>query len=162
MILQFSDTELQFLLGSSDKDIVTFMSSKIKRKEDLLNKKIDCLKVSASKLRKSFIANESIYEKKFKKVLIELKVEFEFQKIFYLNEKEFYIADFYLPDYDTIFEIGYFKDKYGQRRIMDKVRRAYLKDLGIKHVYRIDNLEVRKDTESLLSTKVDTILNTLV
>jgi len=69
-------------------------------------------------------------EKEMKKVLDELKVEYEFQFPVW-NIKHCYVADFYLPLYNTIIEVdGKWFHNYPDGREIDHVRTQELKSVG--------------------------------
>lgn len=169
MLLDFSEQELQSIIEAlADEKVATMVSTKIeerraqinKNRTKLLKRKVlrkEFLKMSANKLREDFLLNITESELLFKEVLNNLNVDYKFQEIFYLSDREYYIADFYLPDYDTIFEIGCFKDKHGKTRVMDESRSAKLLEIGIKNIYRIENTEVLNDM-LLLKEKVKALL----
>jgi hypothetical protein len=169
--LIFTDSELQVLLQAiHDDDTAAILSQKIntyknklnKEKERLLNKEElsrEFLILSANKLRNKFVACTTESEEIFKGLLEDMHIDFKFQEIFYLNKKEYYIADFYLPDYDSIFEIGCFKDKHGDTRVMDPKRVAKLRDIGIVNIYRLDRSDLEGNSDlQLLSSLVKELL----
>jgi very-short-patch-repair endonuclease len=94
----------------------------------------------ASRFRKDLIKNQTKSEGVFKAKLKSLKINYEFQKIIYDNDK-FYIVDFYLPDSNIVVEIdgGYHNTK--DQIYKDKLRSSRLSILGYKKIKRFTNEE---------------------
>lgn len=103
----------------------------------------------ADEYRGNLIQNQTTAEKKAKIILKLAGIKFTYQKIFYYKNKEgferFYIADFYLPEYNIILEIdgGYHSEK--QQKIEDKKRTSVLRQIHkVSKVVRI----VNEDTDN--------------
>lgn len=74
------------------------------------------------------------------------KINFEFQKIIYTNNKHFFIADFYIPSKNLIIELdgGYHNDIEQQKK--DSWRTGVLNSLGYT-VIRFDNEQILKSKD---------------
>lgn len=95
------------------------------------------LQGKAEEFRADLIKNQTLSEKKFKLILKELNIKYEFQKIFY-TEKSFYIADFYLNDYNIVIEIdGGYHNTVEQKEKDSKRTKALIKE--IDGLYRVKN-----------------------
>ena len=110
------------------------------------NKKSNQL-INLSKQAKRKLVNKTTHaENKFKKYLSDQNVNYEFQKIIYLKDNEgnvtdFYIADFYVTDYNLIIELdGDYHDNDDQIE-KDIERDETLKNTGY-NILRINNLAV--------------------
>ena len=72
------------------------------------------------------------------------KIDFEFQKIIYTDNKHFFIADFYIPSKNLIIELdGEYHDNAKQQE-KDIWRTKVLKSLG----YRVIRFKNKQITES--------------
>lgn len=105
------------------------------------------LREIAEKFREDLIKKQTSSEAKFKIILKELNIKYEFQKIFY-TETTFYIADFYLLDYNIVIEVDGGYHTTSEQRSKDNKRTAKLIE-DIEGVYRIkneavDNIELAK------------------
>lgn len=95
------------------------------------------LQGKAEEFRADLVKNQTLSEKKFKLILKELNIKYEFQKIFY-TEKSFYIADFYLNDYNIVIEIdGGYHNTVEQKEKDSKRTKALIKE--IDGLYRVKN-----------------------
>ena len=106
------------------------------------------LREIAEKFREDLIKKQTPSEAKFKIILKELNIKYEFQKIFY-TEVSFYIADFYLLDYNIVIEVDGGYHATSEQRSKDNKRTAKLIE-DIEGVYRIkneavDNIELAKN-----------------
>ena len=82
-------------------------------------------------------------ERKFKKILNRLGIDFQFQKVVNIYKgreiEKFYIVDFYLPLFNCVIEIdGGYHDQYSQR-IEDRIREFNIKDTLKCFFIRIKN-----------------------
>ena len=103
--------------------------------------------INLSKQAKRKLVNKATHaENKFRKYLSDLNINYEFQKIIYLKDKEnnvtdFYIADFYVAYYNMIIELdGDYHDNEDQIE-KDIERDEMLNSMGYK-ILRINNLAV--------------------
>lgn len=111
------------------------------------------LQETAQFYRTTLIEKQTESEKIMKALLKLININYEFQKIIYTT-KAFYIVDFYLPDYNLIFEIDgeYHNDPI--QKYKDKNRTFELKSLGYSNLYRYTNESVNKLTEQMLYNKI--------
>lgn len=113
-----------------------------KKKKELLKEKQyqGTLLERGDKFRKDLIKNQTPSETKFKAILKSLKVNYEFQKIFYFKNS-FRVVDFYLPDYNSVIEIDGLS--HNGKEDSDRRRTLQLLNSGISVVHRFTNKEVR-------------------
>lgn len=121
------------------------------------------IKDIAERFREDLIKNQTPSEVLMKAHLKSLGYTYEFQKIFYVTTKKFYIADFYLKDFNIIFEIdgGYHFEE--EQKVKDTIRTKDLKNYGVISVLRITNGQCRNDERSrrLIKNKIDGVLGNL-
>lgn len=98
-------------------------------------------------------------EIQFKAVLKAIGVKYEFQHIVFINTKgNFFILDFYLPDYNVGVEIdGGYHFTHEQYIKDEKRTRTIFKFIKIRNIIRFKNSEIKTD-EAFLN-KVKRILN---
>jgi len=166
--LTLKEQEWKRVMSSSDveeiheiiQSVLGRKNAKIKVKEKTNLKKADKATTSkrevAEKFREDLIKKQTPSELKFKAVLKSLNLDYEFQRIFYTN-KSFFIADFYIPSKNVIFEIdgGYHKDT--KQKSKDAIRSKELKKF-VKKVHRISNECVNDET--FARSKVLSLINT--
>lgn len=100
--------------------------------------------------------NITVSELRFKKLLDEMGIKYQFQKRIFTKEK-FYIADFYLKKSKIVVEIdgGIHNDRFEQ----DKNREIeILKTRKIKFIVRFDN-EIINNNIELVKTNINDIIN---
>lgn len=95
------------------------------------------LQEKAEEFRADLIKKQTPSEARFKIILKELDIKYEFQKIFY-TENSFYIADFYLSNYNIVIEIDGEYHNTPEQKSKDSKRTAKLIE-DIDDVYRIKN-----------------------
>jgi len=102
-------------------------------------------RAEAERFRNDLIRKQTESEKVFKAILKSLKIKYDFQKIFFINSNAFYIADFYIPSKNIVFEIdgGYHFNK--TQGIKDAKRTKKLKYKGVNAVHRFMNNRVLED-----------------
>lgn len=84
------------------------------------------------------------YAERLLKTFLTGKIDFEFQKIIYTDNKHFFIADFYIPSKNLIIELdGEYHDEAKQQG-KDIWRTKILKSLG----YRVIRFKNKQITES--------------
>lgn len=93
--------------------------------------------------RKKLVDNPTQAEIKFKKYLLENNINFEFQKIIKPKDN-YYIADFYLKDTNTVIELDGRYHSTPEQMEKDELRTKELESLGIK-VIRIPNKNIIKN-----------------
>ena len=103
-------------------------------------KNISKKRKKVSKLyRQENLLNEGFYEKQFRNYLTNYR--YIPQKVFFYNHYDFFIADFYLPDYNIVIEID------GKQHELDKEYDSYrtniLKSLGVRKVLRFKNSDFK-------------------
>lgn len=98
-------------------------------------------------------------EKKFKAVLKALDVKYEYQHIVFINDKgNFFILDFYLPDYNVGIEIDGGYHFTAKQYVKDSERtKLILRFIKIRSILRFKNKEI--DTNQEFLNKVKRILD---
>ena len=93
---------------------------------------------------KHILEVNATYAERLLKTFLTGKIDFEFQKIIYTDNKHFFIADFYIPSKNLIIELdGEYHDDAKQQE-KDIWRTKILKSLG----YRIIRFKNKQITES--------------
>ena len=93
---------------------------------------------------KHILEVNATYAERLLKIFLTGKIDFEFQKIIYTDNKHFFIADFYIPSKNLIIELdGEYHDNAKQQE-KDIWRTKILKSLG----YRVIRFKNRQITES--------------
>ena len=90
---------------------------------------------------KHILEVNATYAERLLKTFLTGKINFEFQKIIYTDNKHFFIADFYIPSKNLIIELdGEYHDSAKQQE-KDTWRTELLKSLGYK-VIRFKNKQI--------------------
>ena len=93
---------------------------------------------------KHMLEVNATYAERLLKTFLAGKIDFEFQKIIYTDNKHFFIADFYIPSKNLIIELdGEYHDEAKQQE-KDIWRTKILKSLG----YRVIRFKNKQITES--------------
>lgn len=165
----FSQREIQQMLdllaSGSIKKVQSLLTSKIRPKKEVKERKYTedpefaalTMEQKAEVFKNKLITNQTEAEKTFKAILKSAEIEYSFQHIIFYRKTtgakscSFYIADFYLPRYNTIVEIdGGYHDSKEQKKI-DKERTKAIKNNGIAHVKRYTNNDVLTDQSFILA-----------
>lgn len=93
----------------------------------------------SKKLEEELRINATDSEKRFRAKLKFANVRFDFQKTF-LDNNSWYIADFYLPDYNMIVEIDGGYHRNADQKKKDRKRDSFFRKLGYI-VFRIKNAD---------------------
>lgn len=98
-------------------------------------------KENTAEYYKHILEINATYAEKLLKTFLTGKIDFEFQKIIYTDNKHFFIADFYIPSKNLIIELdGEYHDDAKQQE-KDIWRTNILKSLGYK-VIRFKNKQI--------------------
>ena len=98
-------------------------------------------KENTAEYYKHILEVNATYAEKLLKTFLTGKIDFEFQKIIYTDNKHFFIADFYIPSKNLIIELdGEYHDEAKQQE-KDIWRTKILKSLGYK-VIRFRNKQI--------------------
>ena len=101
-------------------------------------------KENTAEYYKHLLEVNATYAEKLLKTFLTGKIDFEFQKIIYTDNKHFFIADFYIPSQNLIIELdGEYHDDTKQQD-KDIWRTKILQSLG----YRIIRFKNKQITES--------------
>lgn len=101
-------------------------------------------KENTAEYYKHILEVNATYAERLLKTFLTGKIDFEFQKIIYTDNKHFFIADFYIPSKNLIIELdGEYHDDAKQQE-KDIWRTKILKSLG----YRIIRFKNKQITES--------------
>lgn len=101
-------------------------------------------KENTAEYYKHILEVNATYAERLLKAFLAGKIDFEFQKIIYTDNKHFFIADFYIPSKNLIIELdGEYHDDAKQRE-KDIWRTKILKSLG----YRVIRFKNKQITES--------------
>lgn len=113
-----------------------------KKREDAAREKLKKLYDISKEYEIENRHNATESEKKFKAKLQFNNIKYEFQKSF-IDKNDWYIADFYLPDYKILVEIdgGYHKEN--NQKVKDRRKTKFYKELGYK-VLRLKNFQADK------------------
>ena len=98
-------------------------------------------KENTAEYYKYILEVNATYAERLLKTFLTGKIDFEFQKIIYTDNKHFFIADFYIPSKNLIIELdgGYHDDAKQQEK--DIWRTKILKSLGYR-VIRFKNKQI--------------------
>ena len=95
---------------------------------------------------KHILEVNATYAERLLKTFLTGKIDFEFQKIIYTDNKHFFIADFYIPSKNLIIELdGEYHDDAKQQE-KDIWRTKILKSLGYK-VIRFRNKQITESKD---------------
>lgn len=98
-------------------------------------------KENTAEYYKHILEVNATYAERLLKTFLTGKIDFEFQKIIYTDNKHFFIADFYIPSKNLIIELdGEYHDDAKQQE-KDIWRTKILKSLGYK-VIRFKNKQI--------------------
>lgn len=101
-------------------------------------------KENTAEYYKHILEVNATYAERLLKAFLTGKIDFEFQKIIYTDNKHFFIADFYIPSKNLIIELdGEYHDNAKQQE-KDIWRTKILKSLG----YRVIRFKNKQITES--------------
>ena len=101
-------------------------------------------KENTAEYYKHILEVNATYAERLLKTFLTGKIDFEFQKIIYTDNKHFFIADFYIPSKNLIIELdGEYHDDVKQQE-KDIWRTKILKSLG----YRVIRFKNKQITES--------------
>lgn len=101
-------------------------------------------KENTAEYYKHILEVNATYAERLLKTFLTGKIDFEFQKIIYTNNKHFFIADFYIPSKNLIIELdGEYHDNVKQQN-KDIWRTQLLHSLG----YRVIRFKNKQITES--------------
>ena len=101
-------------------------------------------KENTAEYYKHILEVNATYAERLLKTFLTGKIDFEFQKIIYTDNKHFFIADFYIPSKNLIIELdGEYHDNTKQQNI-DIWRTQLLHSLG----YRVIRFKNKQITES--------------
>ena len=101
-------------------------------------------KENTAEYYKHILEVNATYAEKLLKTFLTGKIDFEFQKIIYTDNKHFFIADFYIPSKNLIIELdGEYHDDAKQKE-KDIWRTKLLTSLG----YRVIRFKNKQITES--------------
>lgn len=99
------------------------------------------LKENSAEYYKHILEINATYAERLLKTFLIGKIDFEFQKIIYTDNKHFFIADFYIPSKNLIIELdGEYHDDIKQQN-KDIWRTKLLNSLGYK-VIRFKNKQI--------------------
>ena len=103
-------------------------------------------KENTAEYYKHILEVNATYAEKLLKTFLTGKIDFEFQKIIYTDNKHFFIADFYIPSKNLIIELdGEYHDDAKQQE-KDIWRTKILKSLGYK-VIRFKNKQITESKD---------------
>ena len=126
----------KFTLGSFTSTLHTLEGSTKSYKEEP--------KENTAEYYKHILEVNATYAERLLKTFLTGKIDFEFQKIIYTDNKHFFIADFYIPSKNLIIELdGEYHDNTKQQN-KDIWRTQLLHSLG----YRVIRFKNKQITES--------------
>lgn len=104
------------------------------------------LKENTAEYYKHILEINATYAERLLKTFLTGKIDFEFQKIIYTDNKHFFIADFYIPSKNLIIELdGEYHDSIKQQD-KDSWRTKLLNSLGYK-VIRFKNKQITESRD---------------
>ena len=104
------------------------------------------LKENSAEYYKHILEINATYAERLLKIFLTGKIDFEFQKIIYTDNKHFFIADFYIPSKNLIIELdGEYHDDIKQQN-KDIWRTKLLNSLGYK-VIRFKNKQITESRD---------------
>ena len=104
------------------------------------------LKENTAEHYKHILEINATYAERLLKIFLTGKIDFEFQKIIYTDNKHFFIADFYIPSKNLIIELdGEYHDSIKQQD-KDIWRTKILNSLGYK-VIRFKNKQITESKD---------------
>ena len=93
---------------------------------------------------KHILEVNATYAERLLKTFLTGKIDFEFQKIIYTDNKHFFIADFYIPSKNLIIELDGEYHNDAKQQDKDIWRTKLLNSLG----YRVIRFKIKQITES--------------
>lgn len=139
---------LMYIFGRTNKNTPKFtpgsFTSTLHTSESSTKPYKEELKENTAEYYKHILEVNATYAEKLLKTFLTGKIDFEFQKIIYTDNKHFFIADFYIPSQNLIIELdGEYHDSIKQQD-KDIWRTKILQSLG----YRIIRFKNKQITES--------------
>ena len=132
----------KFTPGSFTSTLYTSEGSTKPYKEELKEEP----KENTAERYKHILEVNATYAEKLLKTFLTGKIDFEFQKIIYTDNRHFFIADFYIPSKNLIIELdGEYHDDAKQQE-KDIWRTKILKSLGYK-VIRFKNKQITESKD---------------
>ena len=130
----------KFTQGSFTSTLHTSEGSTKSYKEDLREEP----KENIAEHYKHILEVNATYAERLLKTFLTGKIDFEFQKIIYTDNKHFFIADFYIPSKNLIIELDGEYHNDAKQQDKDIWRTKILQSLG----YRIIRFKNKQITES--------------
>ena len=136
---------LIYIFGRTNKNTPKFtqgsFTSTLHTSEDSTKPYKEDPKENTAEYYKHILEVNATYAERLLKTFLTGKIDFEFQKIIYTDNKHFFIADFYIPSKNLIIELdGEYHDNAKQQE-KDIWRTKILKSLGYK-VIRFKNKQI--------------------
>jgi hypothetical protein len=142
---------LWYVSGSSE--VFNTRMEAIRRAKQLGRNKVDNgRKFVSEKLKMTFRSN---WEIELAELLHELGIEFEYEpeRFYFRAEKESYLPDFYLPEYNTWIEVKGYMDKKSLRRVK-LFKKYYGAEYGF-FLYEKEERELILKSPALLFTYIE-------
>ena len=98
-------------------------------------------KENTAEYYKHILEVNATYAERLLKTFLAGKIDFEFQKIIYTDNKHFFIADFYIPSKNLIIELDGGYHETSEQKQKDAWRTGVLNSIGYK-VIRFTNLQI--------------------
>ena len=136
---------LMYIFGRTNKNTPKFtpgsFTSTLHTSESSTKPYKEELKENTAEYYKHILEVNATYAERLLKTFLDGKIDFEFQKIIYTDNKHFFIADFYIPSKNLIIELdGEYHDNIKQQD-KDIWRTQILKSLGYE-VIRFKNKQI--------------------
>lgn len=139
---------IMYIFGRTNKNTPKFtpgsFTSTLYTSEDSTKSYKEESKENTAEYYKHILEVNATYAERLLKTFLTGKIDFEFQKIIYTDNKHFFIADFYIPSKNLIIELdGEYHDNVKQQN-KDIWRTQLLRSLG----YRVIRFKNKQITES--------------
>lgn len=139
---------IMYIFGRTNKNTPKFtpgsFTSTLYTSEGLTKSYKEESKENTAEYYKHILEINATYAERLLKTFLTGKIDFEFQKIIYTDNKHFFIADFYIPSKNLIIELdGEYHDDIKQQN-KDIWRTQLLHSLG----YRVIRFKNKQITES--------------
>ena len=139
---------MMYIFGRTNKNTPKFtpgsFTSTLYTSEDSTKSCKEEPKENTAEYYKHILEVNATYAERLLKTFLTGKIDFEFQKIIYTDNKHFFIADFYIPSKNLIIELdGEYHDNVKQQN-KDIWRTQLLHSLG----YRVIRFKNKQITES--------------
>ena len=136
---------IMYIFGRTNKNTPKFtpgsFTSTLYTSEDSTKPYKEESKENTAEYYKHILEVNATYAERLLKTFLTGKIDFEFQKIIYTDNKHFFIADFYIPSKNLIIELdGEYHDNVKQQN-KDIWRTQLLHSLGYK-VIRFKNKQI--------------------